>query len=824
MRELPSGTVTLLFTDIEGSTRLLQELGRERYVEALTAHRRLLREAFGARGGVEVEMQGDSFFFAFPFARDAVAAAAAGQQALASHRWEHEPIRVRIGLHSGEPVQADGLYAGLDVHRAARVMSAAHGGQVVISARTAELADGELPTGLALRELGRHRLKDLPEPILLFQLGDGDFPPLRTLTAPATNLPGRTGSLVGRRRELRELHDLVGETRLLTLTGPGGCGKTRLALEAAAELVPQFEGVFWVRLEAVRDPALVAETIAQTLGAKDGLREHVGERRLLLVLDNFEQVVGAAPELAALLAECPRLKLLVTSRELLRVRGELEYRVPPLAAGDGVDLFCARARCEPDDAVAAVCDALDQLPLALELAAARVRVLSPQQILERLSQRLDLLQGGRDAEPRQKTLRAAIEWSHDLLDSEERTLFARLSVFRGGSTLDAAETVCDADLDTLQSLVDKSLVIHGGERFSMLETIHEYAVERLAASLDADEVPRRHAEWALALAEQADTQFFGREQGEALARLTTEIDNLRAALAWALEESPELALRLCGLLGFFWYVRGHWREAKTWCDRAAAHEAVAPPVVRGRAVEIRGLFTALSGDAHTAIGLSDQALAVWRTIGDAWRLGQSLLIRHVIAEAADDAPLREAVLLEAIAVGREAGHAPVLGIALGNLADLMLRNDEPARVREVAAEAASVLAATGDDYNRSGTVVALSWADLREGDLAAAAAGFREALAIGARLGAVEVFVMCLCGLGAVAVRGGEPAHAARLLGAVDAHVEQESLRIPELERRMRAKTLEQARTALGDEAFRRELAAGAELTLDQAAEVALRP
>ncbi len=464
-----SGTLTFLFTDIEGSTKLLRELG-EAYAAALSEHRRVLREAFERHGGFEVDTEGDAFFVVFRSASEAAAAAAEGQAAL-----EAGPVRVRMGLHTGEPVISEGDYVGLDVHLAARIGASGHGGQVVVSGDTRALLDDTVP----LTDLGEHRLKDFDHPVPLFQLGLGRFPPLKTISN--TNLPRPASSFVGREREVAEVLSLLRDgTRLLTLTGPGGSGKTRLAIEAAAEVVPEFKaGVFWAGLAPLRDAALVTETIAQTLGAKDSLAAHIAERELLLLLDNFEQVVDAAPELSSLLAACPNLKLLVTSRELLRVQGEVEYAVPPLAQPEAVELFCTRSRLEPDAVIGELCRRLDDLPLAVELAAARTSILTPRQILERLSKRLDLLKGGRDADPRQATLRATIEWSYDLLSDDEKVLFARLAVFAGGCTLEAAEEVAEADLDTLQFLVDKSLVRHTTDRFWMLETVREYALERL---------------------------------------------------------------------------------------------------------------------------------------------------------------------------------------------------------------------------------------------------------------------------------------------------------------------------------------------------------
>jgi predicted ATPase len=583
--ELPSGTVTLLFTDIEGSTLLLSELGAEAYEEALAEHRRVLREAFARRGGVEVDTQGDAFFYAFPSAPEAIAAAGEGQQALSIG-----PIRVRMGLHSGRPRVGREGYVGEDVHLAARIAAAGHGGQVLVSQATRALVDGELA------DLGEHRLKDFPEPVWLFQIGDDRFPPLKTISN--TNLPRPASSFVGREREVSDVVELLGDAaRLVTLSGPGGTGKTRLAIESAAELVPDFRnGVFWIALAALRDPALVAEAVAQTLGAKDGLAEHIGERELLLLLDNFEQVVEAAPELGSLLESCPNLRLLVTSRELLRVRGEVEYPVAPLAQPEAVELFCTRSRLQRSDDIAELCRRLDNLPLAVELAAARTSVLSPAQILERLSQRLDLLRGGRDSESRQETLRAAIEWSYELLTGEERRLFAGLSVFAGGCTLEAAADVAEADLDTLQSLVDQSLVRHTDERFWMLETIREFALERLEETGGSEGVRQRYSAYFLELGELAKPELEARSSSIWFDRLQAEHDNIRAVLADALAHGrTDVALRLCGAVSHFWFTRGLWSEGRRWLESALAGTTESDPHLRVRRARGRRHACALAG-------------------------------------------------------------------------------------------------------------------------------------------------------------------------------------------------------------------------------------
>jgi predicted ATPase len=613
--DLPSGTVTFLFTDIEGSTKLLHELGPEAFAEALAEHRRILRGAFHRHGGVEVDTQGDAFFIAFPTAPGALAAAAAARDELASG-----PIRVRMGIHTGNPhLTAEG-YVGTDVHRGARIAAVGHGGQVLISPATVALIGSE-----ALRDLGEHRLKDFTEPISIYQLGDEQFPPLRTISN--TNLPHPASTFVGREAEVQAVAALLRDgARLLTLTGPGGSGKTRLALEAAAILIPAFKaGVFWVGLAPLRDPALVSETIGQVLGAKDGLAEHIGEREMLLLIDNLEQVVEAAPELADLVEHCPNLRLLITSRERLRVRGEVEVPVAPLADPDAVELFCARARVDADDTIRQLCRALDNLPLAIELAAARVSVLSPAQILERLSQRLDLLKGGRDADPRQQTLRATIAWSFELLTPDEQRLFARLAVFAGGSTLEAAEQVAEADLDMLQSLLDKSLVRRTEDRFWMLETIREYAVERLVESGEEDDIRRRHGDLYLALAEEAEPHLRRQAPEAWLKRLEAEHDNLRAALDWFdVTADGERALRLAGAVDEFWCARNHVPEGRRHLERALRVE-VRPTAGRAKALVGAAHMARDTGDQATGKLRAEEGLALHRTLGDQWGAADSLL-------------------------------------------------------------------------------------------------------------------------------------------------------------------------------------------------------
>jgi predicted ATPase/class 3 adenylate cyclase len=610
--DLPSGTVTFLFTDVEGSTLLLRSLGSEGYANALAEHRRVIRDACTAEGGVEVDTQGDAFFFAFTTAPGALQAATSFTDALSAG-----PIGVRVGVHTGTPLLTEEGYVGGDVHRAARIAAAGHGGQVLVSASTAQLAE------LQLTDLGEHRLKDLSAPERIYQLGDGVHPALKSLYR--TNLPVPATPFLGRERELEEVVELLAadDARLLTLTGPGGTGKTRLALQAAALASDDYpDGVFWVPLAPLRDPALVLATAAQLLGSKNGLAEHIQDKQMLCLFDNFEQVVEAAPDLGTLVSVCPNLDVLVTSRERLRVGGERTYPVPPLAESDGEALFLTRARAvepafAPTEAVRELCLRLDELPLAIELAAARTAVFSPEQLLEKLSHRLDLLKGERDADPRQQTLRATIEWSYDLLSEDEQRLFARLSVFSGGCTYEAGEDIAGADPDNLQSLLDKSLLRKRdskvGPRYWMLETIREYGNERLEMSGEADELRRRHAEYFLDLAVGAEPHLA--TGGKWLDRLDAEMDNLRSALDFATGTEPQRALRAAAALHEFWFMRGQLMEARARLESALAADPQ-PTAARCRALIAASAAGINAGDDSTRSRI-DEALAISNALGDA---------------------------------------------------------------------------------------------------------------------------------------------------------------------------------------------------------------
>jgi predicted ATPase/class 3 adenylate cyclase len=837
VRALPTGTVTLLFTDIEGSTRLLRELG-DRYADVLEEHRRILRSAFERHGGVVFGSEGDALFVVFTRARDAVQAAAEARAAL-----EQGPVRVRIGIHTGEPIVREGGYVGLDVHRAARIAGAGHGGQVLLSGATSRLL-GDEP---ALHDLGEHRLKDLVEPEHLFQLGDGDFPPLRSLSN--TNLPVPASSLVGREREVADVADLLrgDEVRLLTLTGPGGAGKTRLAIAVGAEVAREFpNGVFFVPLASISDAELVAPTIAHTLGIAeqpgeplvDTLVAHLEPKRLLLVMDNFEQVLEAAPALSELLERAPRLRSLATSREALRLAGEREYALPPLRPDDAVTLFAERARAADrtfvlngDAAVAReICDRLDRLPLAIELAAAGIKLLSPRAILDRLDRRLALtVSRRRDLPSRHQTLRAAIDWSHDLLGDDERTLFARLAVFAGGWTVESAEAVCGAGLETLAALVDKSLV-RGSEagRLSMLQTIREYAQERLAELPDAERVREAHARHFLELAETAERQFQGPEQLQWLARLEDEQDNVRAALAWTLREPAradraELALRLAAAAGSFWYARSYAREGCSWLEHVVAAASSGPPTARARALHVLGILADQLGDQERAMAVIEESLAVYRERDDRVALARGLNSLGIVARNRGDLPRARAYLTETVELRRALGDVAAVSRATGNLGLLVFDEGDLEQARALLEESLGLERELGDLAGVAVNLVNLAAVALADEDPDRAGTLLVEAFEAFQEVGDREGLAECLELTAALAAGSERHEAAGRIAGAAAAL--RDAIGVPVASPADRARLeryLRRAREALGDEEFERAFAAGAELSQGSAVAEAL--
>jgi predicted ATPase len=795
--------VTFLFTDVEGSTKLLHDLGAEDYATALAEHRRVIREAVAAHDGVEVDTQGDACFVAFPTAPGALAAAAAAREALA--------IPVRMGLHSGTPLLTDEGYVGPDVHRAARIAATGHGRQILVSSSTAALVDA------ALRDLGPHRLKDLSAPERIFQFGDGEFPPLKSLHQ--TNLPVPATIFLGREQELPEVVELLDGTRLLTLTGPGGTGKTRLALQAAGLAAEEYpDGVWWVPLAPLRDPGLVLATASQALGAKDGLAEHIGDKRMLLLFDNFEQVIDAATDIGELLEACPHLNVLVTSREPLHLDGEQEYPVPPLAHDESVDFFLTRARAarpgfEPDESVAEICRRLDNLPLALELAAARTRALSPRQILERLEQRLPLLTGGaRNLPQRQRTLRATIEWSYELLPPPEQRFFGRLGVFSGGCTLEAAEAVAEAEVDTLESLVDKSLVRHSRERCWMLETIREFAAE-----LVDEESRRRHADYFVALAEEADPQLRG-DPGTWLDRLEQEHNNFRAALDWLQETGETQAtLRLTGALQRFWFQKGHFAEGRRRLELALAADT-APTAARAKALEGSAMLSIYDRDVATGAARAEQALALQEQLGDEWGSANALqLLGQAVAEQRDFARAR-AIFEECVGRFRALGDDHYTMLTQYALGWTCAETGDLNRSKQLFEQALSEAREAG---NKRVTAIALSGLSMHarvEGRPDEALAMLQEAYDIYKKVGDRSMVSDLLARRAHVLAAAGKPAAAARSLAKADDVSRELAFTRRDVHERRYEDALAAIRDELDEEAFARAWEEGHALTEDEAA------
>jgi predicted ATPase/class 3 adenylate cyclase len=822
MRELPTGTVTLLFTDIEGSTRLLQQVG-DRYDGILTECRKLLRAAFHRWNGFEVDTQGDAFFVAFARATDAVCAAVEMQRELADHPWPDGAIvQVRMGLHTGEPQRSAEGYVGLDLHRAARIMSAGHGGQVLLSQTTGDLVEHDLPDGVSLRDLGAHRLKDLLHSSHLFELVISglptNFPPLRTLNTLHHHLPFQPTSLVGREPEVAEISALLKqpEKRLLTLLGPGGIGKTRLAIAVATQMRSFFiGGTCFVGLAALSDPQLVVPTIARELGLKESgnrplleqVQAFVGEQPFLLVLDNFEQIVAAAEVLEELLADCPGLSILVTSRAVLHLSAEQVVPVTPLslpslstsddmdtAESAAVTLFVQRARTilpsfqlAPTNAraIAEVCVRLDGLPLAIELAAARVKLLPPQTLLARLSQRLHLLTGGPRSLPvRQQTLRSTIQWSYDLLGPKEQALFHLLSVFVNGWTLEAAEALSQetgqADLDVLNSLaalLDNSLIQASEERaeeprFLMLQTVREFGLERLTASGELERVRVAHAHYFLALAKQAEPELHGPNQAMWVARLEHEHDNLCEALEWALQlvrdekaaERREIGMRLGAALKEFWMMLGHYREARTFLERALALSEGTHTSLRARVLRAIASVADVQGDIDRIEVVAKLSLALSRELEDTCGIAESL--GSLAAAAWLRGKIVEAVSLheEQVRLLRQVGEPGEVAAALFPLAEQVSSLGKYARGQALFEEALQLFRQAGNELWVGVTLVnSAAWLWFALGDLATMRQRLQEGRALITRVGDRGWSAECLWIAALLALSEGEPVRASSL-------------------------------------------------------------
>ncbi|MDX6409804.1 MAG: hypothetical protein QOE13_2875 [Gaiellaceae bacterium] len=761
MAERPTGTVTFLFTDIEGSTRLLHELG-DAYADALGDHRKALRECFGRHGGVEVDTQGDAFFVAFGRASDAVAAAAEGKVALGAG-----PIRVRMGLHTGEPLATDEGYVGIDVHRAARIAGVGHGGQILLSQSTRDLAGHD-----GLRDLGEHRLKDLTAPERIYQLGDDDFPPLRSLNT--TNLPVASSPLVGRERELAELTALLTDSeRLVTLTGAGGSGKTRLGLQVSAELLEDFPGgVFFVPLAALSAPELVRPAIARAAGVRE--LEELAGRRALLLLDNFEHLLDAAAEVGALLKAGGAAKVLATSRAPLRIHGEYEFALDPLPEIDAVELLVQRARSvrrdfAPDEHAKEICRRVDGLPLAVELAAARLRSLDSVALLERLDRRLPLLTGGaRDAPERQRTLRATIEWSYDLLPDDLRDLFAKLAVFAGTFSLDAAEQVAGCTVETLDGLVEASLVkALAGTRFLMLETIRELALERFAELADMAELRAQHATYyhSVALTAALDTDVADEQRPEIV---MPEAANLRAALTWALDAGEiEFGLDLLVALEQFW-VLGYTAEAMHWFTAFLEHADAARPLLRARALRSFASSAGFAGEFDLSERLCKESLAEYEQLGDEHGIAVLLHRLSVCALIRGDVEQATALGERSLELHRRLANDKGAAQPLALLGAIALQSGDRRQGVALLEESAELAGKISWRWWRAGTLSALAEVAIAEDRIGDARDLLHEAVDLALQLGDRVGLSWYLSQLALALLHQSRPAEAGRIWGAVE--------------------------------------------------------
>jgi predicted ATPase/class 3 adenylate cyclase len=867
MRNLPTGTVAFLMTDIEGSTRLITQLG-DAFPSLLDDHLAVLDQAIKAKGGTLVSSEGDSVFAVFPSVREAINAAVAAQRAMAGHSWPDDvKLGVRIGVHVGEAVLGGRDYTGIDVHRTARVMAAGHGGQVLVTQAARDLAIGSAPDQIGFLDLGSHSLRDLPDPEHLYQIVapglTSDFPPPRTQASAAeARLPTFLTRFIGRTREIAEVEDLVGRERLVTLTGAGGTGKTRLAIEVARNLAERYpDGSWFIALDAVRDPALVLPAIATALGVPDQpgrpigvvLGEHLATRHALVLLDNLEQVIEAAPDVGSLLGSAPDLAVLATSREPLLIAGEHVYQVQPLdlpaepgvptaqdiGANEAVQLFVERARAGRSDctlsdtnapAIAAICRRLDGLPLAIELAAARINLLSPDQIVTRLDHRLALLATSRrDLPERQRTLRGAIDWSYDLLAAPEQAFFRRLSAFSGGADLEAIRAVVDPEealgseaLDLASALVDRSLLrsTHIGDenRLDMLETIREYAAEHLATSpQEESETRARHAAYYRDLAEASEGLLTNVRQDELLDRLDRELANFRAAIAWSLEARlPETGLRIAAALREFWHVRNHIHEGRRALDELlTASASDGATTLRFRALTTSGMLASWHGDYGTMHELFEGAVAMAEAAGNRRQIAVAKAglgwarIGSRPTTARDD-------LEDAIAIGRELGDKQILFGALQGLTLAYIRLGDLSAARGSVLEAIALGEASGEHYDNATNLLALGTIETREGDPRSGGRWIAEALRQLRAAGGHGGLSIALDVLATLAFERGAPGPGARLAAAAD-RLRRAVGGGPSTAIILLEEPLDRARRTMAPADFERALAAGRALTTDEA-------
>ena len=783
MRDFPSGTVTFLFTDVEGSTRLLHQLGAEGYGQALAEHRRVLRRAFAAHGGVEVDTQGDSFFVAFSSASGAAAAANDAHRALGG-----QAVRVRIGLHTGVPVVTDSGYVGAEVHRGARIAALAHGGQTLVSAATAALLEGAV-----VLDLGAHRLKDFDGATRLYQLGHSEFAAVRT--PGSVELPTPATVFIGREDELFEAVSVVLERdpRLLTLVGAGGTGKTRFSIELARLLAEEADGgTVFVPLAPLRDAGLAVGSIAAALGAASpdvrSIAAVVGSRRTHVVLDNVEHLLPSAAEaIASLVSEVPPLRLIATSREPLRIQGEHEFDLPPLIVGEAVALFLARAQAvrpglDRTPAVDELCRRLDHLPLALELAAARTKLLAPESLLDRLGTRLDLLRGTRDADPRHATLRATIAWSHDLLTADERRLFARLSVFAAGCTLESAEAVCDAEIAELESLLDKSLVrrrtgLLGEDRFWMLETIREYATERLEESGEANLIRSRHAQ---RMHEIASSAHLSVESGMGIdpqrhELVLAERDDVRASLDWTAEHDVEFGLTCVIALEGFWAAHSPQEGEHRLILLLSDVESLAPEL-EAAVLRLQGNHASLLGDPELAERRYKQSLSTYRALGD--ERGAAILLPRLASNVLrnGDVALGRSMADEALALARRMGMLWVEAQAVATLGYAHRAEGDVEAAWSNAQESAEIARQCGFRWWEAGQRAELLELGIELGRLDEAEEAGREALRLSSAIENRVVMLVALTGFALIELQRRNFDRAGRLWGAVSTEHERDPL------------------------------------------------
>ena len=865
-----TGIVTFLFTDIEASTRLIQDIG-DQYAGVLGDYRRLLDEAVRTWGGEEVGTQGDGCLAAFFTAEDGVAAAAAAQQALVRHRWpEGVSLRVRMGLHTGEAIHEAGDYIGLSVHRAARICAAAHGGQILLSEAVQALAARHLPPGIGLRDVGSHRLKDLREPEHLYQvLQRGlpvEFPPIESLGP--NNLPLQLTSFVGREHEMEQVKGLLAKTRLLTLSGSGGLGKTRLAIQVAADLTERFpHGVWFVELAPLTDAGLIPQAMASLFGLREEpgrpllatLTEYLRRRHLLLILDNSEHLVeGCAPLVDGLLRACPHLHVLSTSRQTLGIAGETTWLIPPLSSPgaddpstvdglgryEAVRLFSERAAAivphftltaENAPIVAEVCRRMDGIPLAIELAAARLRILSIEQIRQRLDQRFQLLTAGsRTALPRHQTLRAAIDWSYALLAEKERVLFGRLAAFVGGCAPEAAEAICAGGavesgdvLGLVAQLVDKSLLLPERRadevRYRMLDTILEFGRDKLREAGEESAVRARHAAFFLSLAERAEPQLRGTGQAAWFARLETEHDNLRVALDWLLQRDGEAVLRLGCALWWFWYVHGYYREGREWLSQALHKAGALHPLLRARALTGAGYLATSQGDYAAARPLLEESLRTSRDSRDDSNTGFVLNSLGRLAWYEGEFDRAFEFYIESLSVFRRLDDKYSIGVLLNNLGVLAISRGELEQARSWLEESLVLGRALKVNQRVAFAASNLSVVALRRSEYDLARALLRESLSLDSEVGDKRSISSELEGFGVLAASLGQPARAARLLGAAEAL--RESIGSP-LTTSSRAlvdydRYVEMARADLTPDAFAASWREGRSMSLKEAIEYA---